>query len=200
MTFERASTSRRGGGWTVRRPALAVVLAATAALTGCGTAVSGAPAPASSAPASGAPDTAAVSPVGPLAPGIPALSGDPTDLRAPVRVAAGTASPPSGLLAQDVVVGSGPAATAADTVDVRYSGTLYSDGTAFDSSWKNGDEPATFPLNRVVTGFAQGIEGMQPGGRRVIVIPPALGYGSEATGPIPANSTLVFVVDLVSIS
>jgi peptidylprolyl isomerase len=141
-----------------------------------------------------------VAPVGPPAPGIPALTGDPTDLEAPTQAGAGTAAPPSGLLAQDVVVGNGPAATAADTVDVRYTGTLYSDGTAFDSSWKGGDSPVQFPLARVVPGFAQGIEGMRAGGRRVIVIPPALGYGSRATGPIPADSTLVFVVDLVSIS
>jgi FKBP-type peptidyl-prolyl cis-trans isomerase len=88
--------------------------------------------------------------------------------------------------------------TPTDTVAVQYSGTLYSDGTLFDSSWSRG-EPVSFPLDRVVPGFAQGIEGMQVGGRRVIVIPPDLGYGAETKGPIPGGSTLVFVVDLVGI-
>jgi len=185
-----------------------VLTAATAALAGCGGAAAPASAPASVAPATAAPSAAptaasiappVISPVGAPAPGIPALTGDATDLKAPVQAAAGTATPPSGLLAQDLVVGSGPAATASDTVGVRYSGTLYTDGTAFDSSWSDGDAAVQFPLNRVVPGFAQGIEGMRPGGRRVMVIPPALGYGSRSTGPIPGNSTLVFVVDLVSI-
>jgi peptidylprolyl isomerase len=194
----------------VKRSALTAALAAaTALLAACGTAGQPAPAPAPATPATAAPSAAppagstaapAIAPVGAPAPGIPALTGgDPTDLKGPVQAGAGTAAPPAGLLAQDVVVGDGPAATAADTVDVRYTGTLYSDGTAFDSSWSRGDEPVQFPLARVVPGFAQGIEGMQPGGRRVLVIPPELGYGSRATGPIPADSTLVFVVDLVSI-
>jgi peptidylprolyl isomerase len=192
----------------VKRPLLAAVLAATAVVAGCGTGQTPAtaqPSAQASAPTP-APDTASlaaapvISPVGAPAPGIPQLTGNPTDLTAPVKAGPGTADPPAGLLAQDLVVGSGPAATAADTVDVRYSGTLYTDGTAFDSSWSDGDAPVQFPLDGVVKGFAQGIEGMQAGGRRVIVIPPALGYGSRATGPIPGNSTLVFVVDLVSIS
>ncbi|WP_312859157.1 FKBP-type peptidyl-prolyl cis-trans isomerase [Pseudonocardia xinjiangensis] len=102
-------------------------------------------------------------------------------------------------MTQDIVIGTGKKAVPTDTVDVQYSGTLYSDGSLFDSSWQRG-EPASFPLDGVVPGFAQGIEGMQVGGRRVIVIPPDLGYGNRANGPIPAGSTLVFVVDLVGIS
>jgi peptidylprolyl isomerase len=173
--------------------AAAVVLVAAA---GCGSGGGSAPAPA--APGAGGttapPAAAAPAP----AAGVPALTGDPTDLTQPSQAQAGSGQPPGQLTTQDVVVGSGPAASAASTVDVQYSGTLYSDGTLFDSSWSRG-EPATFPLNRVVPGFAQGIEGMQVGGRRVIVIPPDLGYGAEDQGPIPGNSTLVFVVDLVGI-
>jgi peptidylprolyl isomerase len=138
--------------------------------------------------------------VGEPVPGIPALLGTATDLNAPVQAGPGTADPPAGLLAQDLVVGSGTAATEDSTVDVRYTGTFYTDGSEFDSSWSRGDQPIQFPLTGVVPGFAQGIEGMQPGGRRVIVIPPALGYGSQSRGPIPGNSTLVFVVDLVAVS
>lgn len=131
--------------------------------------------------------------------GLPSLTGDPADLTAPSQAMAGVGTPPAELVTSDVVVGSGPAATLADTVDVRYSGTLFADGTLFDASWSQGDEPASFPLAGVVDGFARGIEGMQPGGRRVIVIPPDLGYGAADYGPIPGGSTLVFVVDLVSV-
>ena len=131
--------------------------------------------------------------------GIPALSGAPTDLKAQSSGQAGTGQPPTQLLTQDVVVGQGAAAKASDTVSIRYSGTLY-DGTAFDASWKKGAAPVTYPLDQFVPGFSQGIVGMQPGGRRVMVIPPDLGYGAEAQGPVPANATLVFVVDLVGVS
>ncbi len=145
------------------------------------------------------------SPAAPTAPavgvsaGVPALTGTPTDLTAATQAQAGAGQPPTELLTQDVVTGTGPAATPADTVDVQYTGTLYSDGTLFDSSWSRG-QPATFPLSQVVEGFTQGITGMQPGGRRVIVIPPELGYGDTTRGPIPGGSTLVFVVDLVKIA
>ncbi|MCY7343506.1 MAG: FKBP-type peptidyl-prolyl cis-trans isomerase [Pseudonocardia sp.] len=121
-------------------------------------------------------------------------------MTAATQAGPGIGEPSAELVAQDVVVGTGPAATLDDTVNVRYTGTLYSDGTAFDSSWTDGDTPIEFPLSGVVPGFAQGIEGMAPGGRRVMVIPPDLGYGAEANGPIPAGSTLVFVVDLVGVS
>jgi peptidylprolyl isomerase len=136
---------------------------------------------------------------GPTAPGVPALTGNPTDLTKESAAKAGVGQPPSKLVTKDIVVGKGKAATLADTVNVRYSGTLYSDGTEFDSSWSRGNAPTSFPLNGVVPGFAQGIAGMKPGGRRVIVIPSALGYGDQANGPIPAGSTLVFVVDLVGV-
>jgi peptidylprolyl isomerase len=179
------------------------------ALAGCGqsTPPASTPPPAASAPAD-APaaspaDTAAANPApdaGPAVPGVPALTGNPADLTKESPAKAGAGQPPSKLVTKDIVVGKGKAATLADTVNVRYSGTLYSDGTEFDSSWSRGNEPTSFPLNGVVPGFAQGIAGMQPGGRRVIVIPSALGYGDQANGPIPAGSTLVFVVDLVGIS
>ncbi len=78
-------------------------------------------------------------------------------------------------------------------------GANYTDGKDFDSSWSRG-QPASFPLNGVVPGFAQGIVGMKVGGRREIVIPPALGYGAMGQAPAVApNETLVFVVDLLAI-
>jgi FKBP-type peptidyl-prolyl cis-trans isomerase len=178
--------------------AVAVAVAMTT-MAGCGSgaASSTAPSAADTKPSSTAPSRAAA-PAGEV-PGVPPLTGNPTDLTAPSQAQAGTGQPPTELVTQDIVVGSGPAATPADTVDVQYAGTLYSNGTLFDSSWQRG-ALASFPLNQVVPGFAQGIEGMQVGGRRVIVIPPALGYGDRANGPIPGGSTLVFVIDLVGIT
>ncbi len=195
----------------MKRTLLAASAAALMTLAGCGSGTSTAtgtatvaPQPtaaAATAPATDAPSTVAPTPGKPGAKvvGIPALSGNPTDLKTQSSGQAGTGQPPAQLTTQDVVVGKGAAAKPTDTVSVRYSGTLY-DGTAFDASWKQGDAPVSFPLNQVVPGFALGIEGMQPGGRRVMVIPPALGYGEQGSPPVvPGNSTLVFVVDLVSI-
>ncbi len=164
------------------------------ALAGCGSPAEPAALPAADAPA----EQSGVGVAGPVG-GIPSLSGDPSDLTAPTQAAAGNGAPPTGLLTEDVVVGSGPAATPADTVDVRYTGSLWTDGSVFDSSWSNGDEPIQFPLSGVIDGFSQGIEGMAPGGRRVIVMPPDLAYGENPEGGAPGG-TLVFVVDLVAIS
>lgn len=173
---------------------LPVAVLVAALVAGCG-GIGEMAAPATAGSAADQP-TAAAGPPG----GIPELSGDPADLTAPTQAAAGTGSPPTELLSEDVVVGTGTPATAADTVDVRYTGTLYSDGSVFDSSWELGDAPVPFPLSRVVPGFAQGIAGMAPGGRRVIVMPPDLAYGDTARPGLPAGSTLVFVVDLVGIA
>jgi peptidylprolyl isomerase len=174
---------------------LAVAGCCAALVAGCGSSTIEADRPNPPAPTTSAAPAPVVG-----ADGVPALSGNPTDLSAPAQAQPGGDQPPTRLVTQDVVVGKGDAAVAADTVEVRYVGTLYQDGTLFDSSWRRGTDPISFPLSGVVPGFAQGIEGMQPGGRRVIVIPPELGYGSRGTGPIPGGSTLVFVVDLVAIS
>jgi peptidylprolyl isomerase len=175
----------------------ALVLAAVALAVVAGCTDEPAPGPASASPASPAP--AAPSSTTVVGPDVPPLVGDPTDTAQPTQAQAGEGPPPTGLVTRDVVPGTGPSATLDDTVAVRYTGTLYSDGTLFDSSWARGDDPVSFPLDQVVPGFAQGIEGMQVGGRRVIVIPPELGYGASDNGPIPGGSTLVFVVDLVAI-
>jgi hypothetical protein len=127
-----------------------------------------------------------------------------TDLKGMPGVTSKSSAKPKKLEVKDLVVGKGKAATPTSKVTVQYYGVLYKNGTYFDSSWKRG-MPAQFPLTGVVPGFTQGIGGgkgvapMKVGGRRIIIVPPALGYGSHAQGPIPANSTLVFVVDLKSI-
>jgi peptidylprolyl isomerase len=179
------------------RAALVLAAVVLAGVAGCADEPApGAPSatPAPLAPSSTPPTTTVVGQ------DVPPLVGDPTDTTQPTQARAGEGPPPTGLVTRDVVPGTGPGATLDDTVAVRYTGTLYSDGTLFDSSWGRGDDPVSFPLEQVVPGFAQGIEGMQVGGRRVIVIPPDLGYGANDNGPIPGGSTLVFVVDLVGIT
>jgi peptidylprolyl isomerase len=129
---------------------------------------------------------------------VPAVA-NPTDLKKEPVVSAGTSPPPTKVITHDLVVGTGATATASDTVVVQYVGANYKDGKNFDASWQDGG-PATFSLSQVVPGFAQGIEGMKVGGRREIVIPPALGYGAQGSPPAVApNETLVFVVDLLSV-
>jgi peptidylprolyl isomerase len=105
---------------------------------------------------------------------------------------------PTALTYKDIKVGKGPAAKAGQTVDMQYTGVLFSDGTKFDASWDRGGQPFSFSLGAgmVIPGWDQGIVGMKKGGRRLLVIPPDLGYGAQGSGPIPPNSTLVFVVDL----
>ncbi|WP_037497758.1 FKBP-type peptidyl-prolyl cis-trans isomerase [Solirubrobacter soli] len=105
---------------------------------------------------------------------------------------------PTGLLIKDLKVGKGPEAKAGQSVDMQYSGVLFKDGTKFDASWDRGGQPFTFTLGSgmVIPGWDQGIVGMKKGGRRLLVIPPDLGYGPQGSGPIPPDSTLVFVVDL----
>jgi hypothetical protein len=179
----------------------AAILTALTVVSGCSSApsTSATATPSAAAPAT-APTRALTTAASGLAvAGIPPLGGNATDLKTAPEIPASTGQPPTQLLTQNIVVGTGPTARPTDTVNVRYVGALY-DGTPFDSSWSRGDTPISFPLNQVVPGFAQGIEGMAPGGRRVIVIPPALGYGDQTQGPIPGGSTLVFVVDLVGIS
>jgi peptidylprolyl isomerase len=109
--------------------------------------------------------------------------------------------PPAGLLYKDLKVGTGPAAATGQTVGVQYYGALFADGTKFDASWDRGGEPFEFALGQgmVIPGWDQGVAGMKKGGRRLLVIPSALGYGPNGSGPIPPDATLVFVVDMESI-
>jgi len=97
----------------------------------------------------------------------------------------------------DVYVGEGDAVAPGATVTVNYTGVGQQSGKVFDSSWQRG-EPATFPLDGVIQGWSQGLVGMQPGGRRLLIIPAELGYGDAGAGAdIAPGETLVFVVDLI---
>ena len=111
-----------------------------------------------------------------------------------------TPTTPATVAVQDVVVGTGAIAAAGDTLTVNYIGTL-TNGTKFDSSFDRG-QPFTFVLGtgQVIAGWDQGVPGMRVGGERRLTIPPELAYGNRAVGPIPANSTLVFYITLISIA
>jgi FKBP-type peptidyl-prolyl cis-trans isomerase len=101
----------------------------------------------------------------------------------------------SGLYVQDVTVGTGTIAAIGTFATVRYSGWLVN-GTRFDA----GDLPFRLGRRAVIDGFDEGVRGMRVGGRRRIVIPPSLGYGSTGSGPIPPNAYLLFDLELLSVA
>ncbi|MEU5146142.1 FKBP-type peptidyl-prolyl cis-trans isomerase [Streptomyces yangpuensis] len=108
---------------------------------------------------------------------------------------------PEELTVRDLVVGDGPEAKPGRVVRVHYVGVTFASGREFDASWDRG-EPFKFAVGggRVIKGWDRGIRGMKVGGRREIIVPPRLGYGKQSPSPlIPAGSTLVFVVDLLSV-
>jgi FKBP-type peptidyl-prolyl cis-trans isomerase len=111
---------------------------------------------------------------------------------------------PSGLQIDDTVPGTGATATAGQRVSVHYTGWLWQDGQQgrkFDSS-KDRGQPFSFRLGggEVIGGWDEGVQGMQVGGTRVLIIPPQLGYGARgAGGVIPPNATLKFEVELLGV-
>ena len=104
-----------------------------------------------------------------------------------------------GVIIKDVLVGTGPVAEAGDTISAHYIGRL-TDGRVFDSSRDRG-VPISFILGvgQVIQGWDKGLLGMKVGGKRVLTIAPEFGYGSRSVGTIPANSTLVFEVELLDV-
>ncbi|MCH7530074.1 FKBP-type peptidyl-prolyl cis-trans isomerase [Patescibacteria group bacterium] len=103
-------------------------------------------------------------------------------------------------VSEDVIVGEGTEAISGNLVTVHYIGVL-SDGTPFDSSHSRG-EPFQFILGggQVIQGWDMGVAGMKVGGKRILVIPPDLAYGSNAVGAIPPDSTLIFEIELLDVS
>ena len=173
------------------------------ALTGCGSSSKPAAGTSPTSEAAASPTSAAAgagssSPTTLFATGsAPAVSGA-TDLSKEPTIAPGPGTPPANLTGKDLVVGKGTVAGANASVTVQYVGALWS-GKVFDASWTDSG-PASFQLSGVIPGFKDAIIGMAVGGRREIVIPPVLGYGTAGQPPtIPANSTLVFVIDLLQV-
>ncbi|MFC8125743.1 FKBP-type peptidyl-prolyl cis-trans isomerase [Streptomyces sp. NPDC057302] len=109
---------------------------------------------------------------------------------------------PTELTVRDLVVGDGLEAKPGRVVQVHYVGVTFASGKEFDTSWDRGQ---TFKFavggGKVIKGWDRGVRGMKVGGRREIIVPPRLGYGNQSPSPlIPAGSTLVFVVDLISVA
>jgi len=121
---------------------------------------------------------------------------DPLALAAQEKGAVRTAS---GLVYRILAQGSGPNPTAADTVRVHYRGTLLN-GREFDSSHRRG-QPAEFPLARVIPCWTEGVQQLRVGGKAKLTCPASLAYGEREVGGglIPANSVLVFEVELLAI-
>ena len=124
----------------------------------------------------------------------PAVSGEET----PVIAAGSGSEPTSKVLVKTLKQGDGALVCPGATIKANYVGTLW-DGTVFDSSYKRG-EPSEFSLDQVVKGWTYGLAHTHVGDRVELIIPASLGYGNQARGNIPANSTLVFVVDVLGAS
>jgi len=107
-------------------------------------------------------------------------------------------TPPAELTTEDVIVGTGAEVLASSTLTVHYILMAWSTGKIIESSWSG--QPATFPLANVVEGWQKGLPGAKAGGRRLLVIPPAMGYGAAGAGPIGPNETLIFAVDIIAVA
>lgn len=105
---------------------------------------------------------------------------------------------PKDLVVQTLIKGDGPKIAKDDTALVNYTGVTWADKKVFDSSWERG-AAVPFDLASLIPGFTQGLTGQTVGSQVLIVIPPELGYGDQGSASIPANSTLVFVVDILGI-
>jgi peptidylprolyl isomerase len=144
---------------------------------------------------------AAPAPAAPQAQVVQPTAGE-ADLKKKPKVPKGTGAPPTTLVVQNLIVGTGAAAKSGDQLSVQYVGVLFKDGKEFDSSWANGKKPFQFALGggQVIPGWDQGLAGMKVGGRRKLIIPASLAYGAQGSPPkIGPNQALIFDIDLTKI-
>lgn len=129
------------------------------------------------------------------------IQGIGKDTKTKPEVPAPQGDPPAELVVRDIVAGKGPKAKAGDQLTMQYVGISWSTGQQFDASWDRGAEPFAFQLGAgmVIPGWDEGLVGLRKGGRRLLIIPPDMGYGPNGTpdGTIAPNETLIFVVDRV---
>jgi peptidylprolyl isomerase len=105
---------------------------------------------------------------------------------------------PAELTTKDIIVGTGAEVLPTSTLTVHYTLMAWSTGKIIESSW--GGQPATFPLAGVVEGWQKGLPGAKEGGRRLLILPPSMGYGATGSGPIGPNETLIFAVDIIGVA
>lgn len=114
-------------------------------------------------------------------------------------ISAPSGTPPAELTTSDVIVGTGAEVLPTSTLTVHYTLMAWSTGQVIESSWSGG-QPATFPLANVVEGWQKGLPGAKVGGRRLLILPPEMGYGPAGSGPVGPNETLIFAVDIIGVS
>ena len=114
-------------------------------------------------------------------------------------ISAPSGTPPAELTTSDVIVGTGAEVLPTSTLTVHYTLMAWSTGQVIESSWDSGS-PATFPLANVVEGWQKGLPGAKVGGRRLLILPPEMGYGPAGSGPVGPNETLIFAVDIIGVS
>lgn len=107
-------------------------------------------------------------------------------------------TPPAELTFSDVIVGTGAEVLPTSTLTVHYTLMAWSTGQIIESSWSG--QPATFALAQVVEGWQKGLPGAKAGGRRLLILPPSMGYGAAGSGPVGPNETLIFSVDIIGVA
>ena len=127
--------------------------------------------------------------------GLPTVTGNIGEMP---TISAPTGDAPTSLEKQDLIVGTGTEIQPTSTLTVHYTLMAWSSGEILESSITSG-QPATFPLSGVIAGWQEGLPGAKVGGRRLLVIPPSLGYGPSAGHPLE-KETLIFVVDVIAVS
>jgi peptidylprolyl isomerase len=178
----------------------ALALGAGVAACGSSTAPGVQPAP------SGGPTTQAYTPTTAASSTTTATATTPTPTSGPLstepKVQVPSTPPPTKLVVKDLITGTGAVVKTGSEVTVNYVGVLYKTGKVFDASWNRHQTFGPFAVGEgaVIKGWDEGLIGMRVGGRRELIIPASLAYGKAGSPPtIPANSALIFIVDLLAV-